>query len=167
MRTRTLPMPTLLALTHTGSSVLATQPQAICLHARRDCCVSYVYLTTEIVTECLLPPFPPTTRPHAPRSHIQIESSVSSMSLVSTSTLCVRGLDILKLQLFVLHNTDIISSTLSGLRFLLYNKQLSLSMQRPRLLRHWTRARRVTPCVLQNVVASRTAGRRQPIRGPL
>ena len=33
---RSLPMPTLLAHTHTGSSVLATQPQAFCLHARRD-----------------------------------------------------------------------------------------------------------------------------------
>ena len=36
MRTRTLPMPTLLAHTHRGSSVLTTQPQVFCLHFRRD-----------------------------------------------------------------------------------------------------------------------------------
>jgi glycosyltransferase involved in cell wall biosynthesis len=36
-----------------------------------------------------------------------------------------------------------------------------------RLLRHGTRARRVLLCVLQNVVASRSAGRLQPVRGPL
>ena len=35
----------------------------------------------------------------------------------------MRGLDILKIQLFVLHNTDTISSPLSDLRFLLYDKQ--------------------------------------------
>ena len=44
--------------THRGSSVLATQPQAFCLHARRDCFVSYVYLTTEIVSVFPLPPLP-------------------------------------------------------------------------------------------------------------
>ena len=37
-----------------------------------------MYLTTETVSERLLPPFPPAPRPHAPRSHIQIDSSVSS-----------------------------------------------------------------------------------------
>ena len=87
MRTRTLPMPTLLAHTHRGSSVLATQPQAICLHARRDCFVSYVYLTTEIVSVYPLPPFPPAPRPHAPHSHIQngtlTSSSFNSLSFIT------------------------------------------------------------------------------------
>ena len=35
----------------------------------------------------------------------------------------MRGLDILKIQLFVLHNTDTVSETLSRSRFLRYNKQ--------------------------------------------
>jgi hypothetical protein len=38
----------------------------------------------------------------------------------------VRGLDILKLQLFVLHNTDTISFPLFSTRFLRYNKQQKL-----------------------------------------
>ena len=42
----------------------------------------------------------------------------------------MRGLDILKLQLFVLHNTDTISSPLSGLHFLLFNKQTNLMSSR-------------------------------------
>ncbi len=42
--------------------------------------------------------------------------------VVWCSTQCVRGLDILKIQFFILHNTDTISFPLFNSRFLRYNK---------------------------------------------
>jgi hypothetical protein len=47
-------------------------------------------------------------------------------------SLCVRSLDILKLQRFVLHNTDTISFPISSPRFLRYNKHTFLSHLAPR-----------------------------------
>ena len=52
--------------------------------------------------------------------------------IVWSSTQCVRGLDILNLQLFVLHNTDTISFPRCNSRFLHYNKQ------KPLVISHWS-----------------------------